>query len=111
MWIRVHISLLKELLRNQCMRYHEWHAHVRKWCMQEWHNTEAVLTRERGLWGPEECSMLDKFELDTTEGPLRIRKKMIPNPKFYQRYPHRPHLDAPEAVSTNFHFSYNDFGF
>uniref|UniRef100_A0AC35ES16 BEACH-type PH domain-containing protein n=1 Tax=Panagrolaimus sp. PS1159 TaxID=55785 RepID=A0AC35ES16_9BILA len=27
MWMRVHISLLKELLRNQCTRYHEWHAH------------------------------------------------------------------------------------
>lgn len=97
--MRVHISLLKELLRNQCTRYHEWHAHVRKWCMQDWQNTEAELTRERGLWGPEQCSTLDKFELDTTEGPLRIRKKLIPNPKFYHKYPYRPHLDAPESVS------------
>lgn len=42
MWIRVHISLLKELMNNHCQRYHEWHAHVRKWCMHEWHNTEVI---------------------------------------------------------------------
>lgn len=41
MWIRVHISLLKELMNNHCQRYHEWHAHVRKWCIHEWHNTEV----------------------------------------------------------------------
>ena len=99
MWMRVHVSLVKELVRAQAQRYHEWHAHARKWCMQDWHNTEAELTRERGLWGPERPSVLDKFELDVTEGPCRVRKKLIPNPTFYQLYPYRPQLDAPEAVS------------
>lgn len=98
MWIRVHITLLRELMINQCKQYHEWHAHVRKWCLKEWHNTEADLTRERGLWGPEMCSYLDKYELDVTEGPHRIRKKLVPNNDFYQRYPYRPYLERPEAV-------------
>jgi WD repeat and FYVE domain-containing protein 3 len=93
----VHISLLRELVRSQCQRYHEWHAHVRKWCMQEWHSAEAELTRERGLWGPDRGSRLDKFQLDVTEGPCRIRRKLVPNPAFYLHYPYRPHLDAPEA--------------
>uniref|UniRef100_A0A914ZRD5 WD repeat and FYVE domain-containing protein 3 n=1 Tax=Parascaris univalens TaxID=6257 RepID=A0A914ZRD5_PARUN len=97
MWIRVHTSLIRELVRAQCMRYHEWHSHVQKWCLQEWHTLEAELTRERGLWGPQLGSSLDKFALDTTEGPCRIRHKLIPNPTFYHQYPYRPHLDLPES--------------
>lgn len=54
MWLRVHISLLKELVTTQATRYHEWHAHVRKWSLHEWHQLEAELTRERGIWGPEQ---------------------------------------------------------
>ncbi|VDK47032.1 unnamed protein product [Anisakis simplex] len=97
MWIRVHTSLIRELVRAQCVRYHEWHSHVQKWCLQEWHALEAELTRERGLWGPQIGSSLDKFALDTTEGPCRIRRKLIPNPTFYHQYPYRPHLDLPES--------------
>uniref|UniRef100_A0A915E805 WD repeat and FYVE domain-containing protein 3 n=1 Tax=Ditylenchus dipsaci TaxID=166011 RepID=A0A915E805_9BILA len=82
MWIRVHISLLNELMKNHSQRYHEWHQHVRKWCMQEWHNTEAELTRNEDY---------------ITEGPHRIRKKLVPNNTFYQQYPYRPALDVPEA--------------
>lgn len=97
MWIRVHVSLLRELIRSQSQRHAEMHAHVRKWCMQEWQNTEAELTRERGLWGPEERSILDKFQLDVTEGPSRARKTLIPDSKFYHRYPYRPNLELQEA--------------
>lgn len=32
-------------------------------------------------------------------GPCRIRRKLIPDPKFYHRYPYRLHLDVPEAKS------------
>jgi len=44
MWMRVHHSLLRELVRVQCTRYHEWHAHLRKWCLQEWQGIEQELT-------------------------------------------------------------------
>lgn len=98
MWIRVHISLMQELMRNTCQRYHEWHSHLRKWCLAEWQNMESELTRERGLWGPEQKSVLDKYQLDTTEGILRIRKKLIPNPSFYIDHPYRPQLEQPNAV-------------
>uniref|UniRef100_A0A183C2A5 Uncharacterized protein n=1 Tax=Globodera pallida TaxID=36090 RepID=A0A183C2A5_GLOPA len=97
MWIRVHISLVRELIRNQCQRYHEWHAHVRKWCVQEWHYAETELIRERGLWGPNCGSALNKFQLDITEGPCRIRRKLVPNPDFYRHYPYRPNLEGPKA--------------
>ncbi|KAM3726430.1 WD repeat and FYVE domain-containing protein [Dirofilaria immitis] len=97
MWLRVHISLIKELVRTQCLCYHEWHSHVQKWCMQDWRSSEMELIRERGIWGAELGSSLDKYMLDMTEGPCRIRRKLIPNPTFYHHYPYRPHLDYPEA--------------
>ncbi|EGT48714.1 hypothetical protein CAEBREN_32071 [Caenorhabditis brenneri] len=112
MWLRVHVSLIKELVRAQSTRfvvyfvlinllfsrYTEWHAHVRKWCLHDWHQWEAELTRERGIWGPERASKLEKFKLDLTEGPTtRMRRKLIPNRNFYHIYPFRPHLEAPSA--------------
>lgn len=99
LWLRVHISLVKELLVAQSTRYHEWHTHARKWSLHEWHQLEAELTRERGIWGPEKASVLDKYKLDTTEGPSRSRRKMIPNRLFYHVFPYRPHLDDPSAKS------------
>ncbi|PIO53974.1 hypothetical protein TELCIR_24673, partial [Teladorsagia circumcincta] len=97
MWLRVHVSLVKELVVAQATRYHEWHAHAKKWALHEWHQLEAELTRERGIWGPEKASVLDKYKLDTTEGPSRTRRKMIPNRFFYHAFPYRPHLDEPSA--------------
>ncbi|KJH49519.1 Beige/BEACH domain protein [Dictyocaulus viviparus] len=46
-----------------------------------------------------EASVLDKYKLDTTEGPSRTRRKMIPNRFFYHVFPYRPHLDDPSAKS------------
>ena len=34
----------------------------------EWSRIEWELTRERGLWGPNQPSPLDKWMLDTVEG-------------------------------------------
>ena len=34
----------------------------------EWSRIEWELTRERGLWGPDQPSPLDKWMLDTVEG-------------------------------------------
>ena len=105
MWIRVHVSLLREFIRSQSQRYAEMHAHIRKWSTQEWQITESELTRERGLWGPEERSSLDKFQLDITEGPSRTRKTLIPDPGFYHRYPYRPNLELPEAKAMRSKFA------
>lgn len=69
-----------------------------QWCLDEWHSVEQELTRERGLWGPDLGSSLDKWRLDTTETPSRIRRKLVPNQNFYVLYPYRPYLDLPESV-------------
>lgn len=56
----------------------------------EWAAIEYELLRERGLWGPPIGSHLDKFQLDMTEGPCRMRKKMVRNDLFYIHYPYVP---------------------
>lgn len=64
--------------------------HTQRYVYQEWLQTEMELTRERGLWGSTEPCHLDKWMLDMTEGPHRMRKKTIKNELFYLHYPYRP---------------------
>ena len=56
----------------------------------EWSRIEWELTRESGLWGPDHPSPLDKWMLDTVEGPYRMRKRMCRNHLFYHEYPYNP---------------------
>lgn len=42
---------------------------------------------------------LDKWMLDMTEGPCRMRTKMMRNDLFYIQYPYRPELDSGDNVS------------
>lgn len=58
----------------------------------EWTAAEVELTRERGLWGPLEGNPFDKWMLDPTEGPCRMRKKMMRNDDFYVHFPYRPNV-------------------
>jgi hypothetical protein len=37
-----------------------------------------------------------------TEGPCRMRKKMMKNELFYVHYPYRPELEHPDNVSITF---------
>lgn len=52
---------------------------------------------------------LDKWILDTTEGPHRMRKKTMRNEAFYLQYIYRPELEDPENVSLNLRFENSDF--
>ncbi|KAH9503829.1 WD repeat and FYVE domain-containing protein 3 [Bulinus truncatus] len=60
--------------------------------MDDWNLVEKLL-RVRSLWGPQTGSRLDKVMLDVTEGPFRMRKKMMKNDMFYIHYPYRPNLE------------------
>lgn len=68
-----------------------------KYVIEEWAAIEYELLRERGLWGPPIGSHLDKFVLEMTEGPCRMRKKMVRNDMFYIHYPYFPETET----STN----------
>lgn len=63
---------------------------MQRYVYQEWLQTENELTRERGLWGPLVPCHLDKWMLDMTEGPNRMRKKTMKNELFYLHYPFKP---------------------
>lgn len=65
-----------------------------KYVTEEWASIEYELLRERGLWGPPIGSHLDKFVLEMTEGPCRMRKKMVRNDMFYIHYPYFPDTEA-----------------
>ena len=65
-----------------------------KYVEEEWVQTETNLTQERGLWGPFNESRLTKWCLDMTEGPSRMRRRMMRNELFYLHYPHRETYDA-----------------
>ena len=45
---------------------------INEFVMENWLTIERELTRERGLWGPNVGSDLDKWMLDMTEGMLEI---------------------------------------
>lgn len=64
-----------------------------KYVTEEWASIEYELLRERGLWGPPIGSHLDKFTLEMTEGPCRMRKKMVRNDMFYIHYPYIPEVE------------------
>jgi len=71
---------------------------LKRFTTKEWNRNTAELTRERAVWGPEEEETLTKWTLDSTEGPCRMRKRMMKDESFYLRYPHRIKSDC--AVSS-----------
>lgn len=83
----------------RCSQHIHMTQHTQRYVHQEWLQSENELTRERGLWGAVKQSPLDKWLLDTTEGPHRMRKKTMKNVLFYLHYPYRPEIDLPDNVS------------
>ncbi|CAK9831938.1 WD repeat and FYVE domain-containing protein 3 [Anthophora retusa] len=95
-WTEQHIALVRELAAAKRLQYIQTNQHTQRYVYQEWLQTETELTRERGLWGPPTSTRLDKWMLDMTEGPCRMRKKMMKNELFYVHYPYRPELEHPD---------------
>lgn len=94
MWTMSHVSIVKDLVEFQFKQYLQSNEHMEKYLLEEWTQTENELLRERGLWGPLTGSRLDKWMLDMTEGPCRMRKKLMRNDMFYIHYPYRPNMDS-----------------
>ncbi|KFD70218.1 hypothetical protein M514_17568 [Trichuris suis] len=107
MWLHVHISLVYQLFELRHTRYLQWHQHTEKWCLDEWAQLKSDLIRQRGLWGPKHSSKLDKYMLDSTEGPCRMRKKLIPNTMFFVCYPYRPKSFGSENKSSKNKLAYS----
>ncbi|XP_059488715.1 WD repeat and FYVE domain-containing protein 3 [Neocloeon triangulifer] len=96
------IALVRELVMAQLKHHVDTSQHMQQYLLDEWLKTEAELTRERGLWGPMKGSKLDKWMLDMTEGPCRMRKKMMRNDLFYMQYPYRPEMEMSDVRAIKY---------
>jgi len=56
----------------------------------QWEKMSRQLHQERAVWGNMANPHLRRWKLDLTEGPMRMRKKMEPNERFYLNYPQNP---------------------
>nr|XP_022909115.1 WD repeat and FYVE domain-containing protein 3 [Onthophagus taurus] len=92
-WILTHIANVRELVEMKRNQHINMATHTQRYVHQEWLQTKIELTRERGLWGPTKPCHLDKWMLDMTEGPHRMRKKTMKNELFYLHYPYRPEIE------------------
>nr|XP_020843923.1 WD repeat and FYVE domain-containing protein 3 [Phascolarctos cinereus] len=97
-WMFTHIAVVRDLVDTQYKEYQERQQNALKYVTEEWGQIEYELLRERGLWGPPIGSHLDKWMLEMTEGPCRMRKKMVRNDMFYNHYPYVPEIEQETNV-------------
>nr|XP_021502645.1 WD repeat and FYVE domain-containing protein 3 [Meriones unguiculatus] len=98
-WMFTHIAVVRDLVDTQYKEYQERQQNALKYVTEEWCQIEGELLRERGLWGPPIGSHLDKWMLEMTEGPCRMRKKMVRNDMFYNHYPYVPETEQETNVA------------
>ncbi|XP_055450612.1 WD repeat and FYVE domain-containing protein 3 isoform X4 [Psammomys obesus] len=98
-WMFTHIAVVRDLVDTQYKEYQERQQNALKYVTEEWCQIEGELLRERGLWGPPIGSHLDKWMLEMTEGPCRMRKKMVRNDTFYNHYPYVPETEQEANVA------------
>ncbi|XP_068632967.1 WD repeat and FYVE domain-containing protein 3 isoform X2 [Battus philenor] len=91
-YMQDHVQLVRQAWCVQLQTAANTSAHTTRYVQAEWAGAWRELTRERGLWGPPRASPLDKWALDSTEGPCRMRKMLRRNHHFYLHYPYRPQL-------------------
>uniref|UniRef100_A0A8I3W6I5 WD repeat and FYVE domain-containing protein 3 n=1 Tax=Callithrix jacchus TaxID=9483 RepID=A0A8I3W6I5_CALJA len=99
-WMFTHIAVVRDLVDTQYKEYQERQQNALKYVTEEWCQIECELLRERGLWGPPIGSHLDKWMLEMTEGPCRMRKKMVRNDMFYNHYPYMPESEQETNVAS-----------
>ncbi|KAM7167770.1 WD repeat and FYVE domain-containing protein 3 isoform 1-T6 [Macrochelys suwanniensis] len=101
-WMFTHIAVVRDLVDMQYKEYQERQQNALKYVTEEWSQIEYELLRERGLWGPPIGSHLDKCMLEMTEGPCRMRKKMVRNDMFYIQYPYMPETEQETNLLSDF---------
>lgn len=94
------LPVSQALLDHLAKERHRWtrrrhkQLDTQRYVASEWDHIVRDLQRERGLWGPEQPCALDKWMLDTLEGPARMRRRLKANPTFYADYPPDAAADA-----------------
>ncbi|CAK9291092.1 unnamed protein product [Gordionus sp. m RMFG-2023] len=99
--IGVNISIISDLVDMQYDHFYQTQVVLRRqYAIEQWKKIEKELIRERSLWGSQQPDPLEKWILDSTEGPCRMRKKMTQNPDFYVHYPYIVSRDAVNHTNT-----------
>ena len=103
-WTAIHLSIINDFIDFQLKQKTQSDYHLMKYVFDDWIASEyELLIRERAIWGPDYGSKcLDKWKLDMTEGPHRMRKKMIRNDMFYTHYVYRPEFDLMDSKALKF---------
>ncbi|XP_054166813.1 WD repeat and FYVE domain-containing protein 3-like [Oppia nitens] len=103
-WTTIHLSIINDFIELQLKQKTQSDYHLMKYVYDDWIVSEyELLIRERAIWGPDYGSRnLDKWKLDMTEGPHRMRKKLIRNDLFYTHYPFKPEFDGMDSKALKF---------
>ena len=91
--IQNNLQTVKEILDIEHKKYYRQMEQHYNYLHEEWTKIEKDLLRERAIWGDESSNELSKYMLDSTEGPNRMRKRLLHNDQFYKHYPFRPEID------------------
>ena len=100
-WSRAKVTQLREL---QQLYEHKFQKNIEyrlDHALCIWKPINEELTRERGLWGPENYNPFQKWTQDCLEGPSRQRKRLRVNKTFYQTYEFFPEDDKKELKVRN----------
>eukprot|EP00794_Sanderia_malayensis_P012330 gene12330-13603_t len=97
-WSFRHLSIVKALTSYYYHRYKQDLLLNGQAAEKNWISMEKELLRERGIWGPEKYNPLDKWQLETTEGPCRMRKLLCKHEQFYTCYPYIGELQQKELI-------------
>ena len=84
---------VKEILDFEYRKYYRVMVQHYNYLHDEWMKIEKDLLRERAIWGDDNPNNLTKWILDSTEGPNRMRKRLLLNEQFYKLFPFRPEID------------------
>ncbi|XP_053612398.1 WD repeat and FYVE domain-containing protein 3 isoform X1 [Plodia interpunctella] len=95
-YMQDHVQLVRQAWSGRLALSALTALHTQRDVQAEWAGAWRELTRERALWGPPTPNPLDKWLLDSTEGPCRMRKMLRRNHLFYLHYPYRPDLENPD---------------
>lgn len=88
--VRLHCLLVNHYVQEQLSHLQRALTSLGRLVEDEWLQCETeYILRERSLWGPEEPWKLAKWMLDMSEGPHRIRKKLVKNNEFFTHYAYR----------------------
>ena len=85
-WSQAKVTQLIELQQMYEIKFQKNFEYRLDHALCIWKPINEELTRERGLWGPEEPNPLQKWTQDCLEGPSRQRKRLRVNKGFYQAY-------------------------